>query len=383
MGGGVGTFGFNLACALAARGTRVLVVTRRESASLARHERFAHGGVVFRRVPPSSPGRLGKYLMVPALFLELLRLRRQYEVIYLFGLRVLGPACVAAAHLAGKPCVLRADVSGEVSASFIWERVSGASAPLLWILRRLVAARDAVLRRADCLVSISGEIYQEYLDAGIDPAKVERIPNGVDVGRFVPADAALRTALRAQFGWGAQTVFLFTGRLHPIKGIDVLLRAWRRLVDEVDGVRLVLVGSGEAEHELRAAAAGLDASVSFLGQAPDVLPYLQAADAFVLPSRREGFSISLLEAAAAGLPVIATRTSGTVEIIADGQTGRLVEVDDDDGLCEAMKEVVTHPDAAKRMAKAGREAVRSRYSIEVSAARHAELFERVRRPQTD
>ena len=81
--------------------------------------------------------------------------------------------------------------------------------------------------------------------------------------------------------------------------------------------------------------------------------------------------------------MIATRTSGTVEIIADGQTGRLVEVDDDDGLCEARKEVVAHPDAAKRMAKAGREAARSRYSIEVSAARHAELFERVRRPQTD
>jgi glycosyltransferase involved in cell wall biosynthesis len=229
-----------------------------------------------QRVRPSGAGRLGKYLMVPALLIELLRLQRRYDVIYLFGLRVLGPACVAAAHLTGKPCVLRADVSGEVSAAFIWDRVGRTAPPLQWILRGLVAARDAAIRRADRLVSISGEICQEYLDAGVDPAKVERIPNGIDVERFTPANDALRAALRSRFSWDWQTIFLFAGRL---------------------------------------------------------------------------------------------------------QTGRLVDVDDDDGLYRAMKEVVARSDDTKRMADAGRAVVHDRYSIDASAARHAALFERVRQSQ--
>jgi len=129
LGGGVGTFGFDLACALAARGFRVLVLTRRESADLPKEELLAGGAVIIRRLPPSGAGRLGKYLMWPALLIELLRLRRRYDLIYLFGLRVLGPACVAAARLAGKACVLRADVSGEVSAAFVWERAGGTAPP--------------------------------------------------------------------------------------------------------------------------------------------------------------------------------------------------------------------------------------------------------------
>lgn len=382
VGGGVGTFGMALAEHLVDRGLRIMVVTRRETADLAREEAFKGGAIVMHRLPPVGSKRTAKYRMLAPLFLELLRRRREYDVIYVFGLRVLGPVCVAAAALLRKPCVLRADVSGEVSADIIWDQMRESPAWLRRMVRGLVSCRNALLKRAARFISISDEIHQEYRAAEIKSARIESIPNGIDTNRFAPVDPPEgRAALRARLGLTGPT-FLFTGRIHPIKGLDVLLRAWLRLAQEVPDARLVLLGAGTAEgfeNELAGFVAehGLQDSVTFAGPVSDVRPYLQAADAFVLPSRREGLSISLLEAMSAELPVIATRTSGTVEVVTDGATGILVDIEDADGLYRAMREVLRDPQRAKAMANAARELVCRNYSIDRAAAQHELLFERL------
>lgn len=383
VGGGVGTFGMGLAERLVDRGFRVMVLTRRESPDLAAEEAFRGGAITVHRIPPVGTARTAKYRMMMPLFRELLRRRKTYDLVYVFGLRVLGPVCVLAGAVLRKPCALRADVSGEVSADFVWEQMRGSGGMLRGAIRGVIAGRNRLLRRAARLVSISDEIHREYLAAGVAPVQIDRIPNGVDVSVFAPADAERRAALRDRLGWMGPT-FVFTGRLHPVKGLEVLLQAWLQLVREVPNARLVLIGTGAGkaggcEDDLKdfVAAHGLQDKVTFAGQVSDVLGYLQAADAFVLPSRREGLSISLLEAMAVGLPVIATRTSGTVEVVTDGGTGRLVDIDDADALYRAMRDCLRHPEQARTMAAAGRALVHDRYSIEAAATRHKVLFEQL------
>jgi glycosyltransferase involved in cell wall biosynthesis len=142
-------------------------------------------------------------------------------------------------------------------------------------------------------------------------------------------------------------------------------------------VRLVIAGAGRERQELERLAEqiGIAAKVSFLGFVPDVRPWMQAADGFILTSRWEGLPMAVLEAAACGLPQVATRVSGTSEAIEDGVTGLLAESGDCAGIAESMSRVSTMtPAERKSMGARARQQVIERFSLESALDRHEALY---------
>lgn len=169
---------------------------------------------------------------------------------------------------------------------------------------------------------------------------VVTIQNGIDIDSFQSNVCSIdRKSVREDLGLRG-TVFLNVGRYHPIKNQEALIRAFSRARETIDEAHLVLLGDGKLENDLRAVAAelGLTNIVHFLGPVPrnEVFRYYAASDAFVLPSKIEGMPISLIEAMAAGLPIIASDIPGTRSLINDEEHGLLIDTGNISDLAEAM-----------------------------------------------
>ena len=166
---------------------------------------------------------------------------------------------------------------------------------------------------------------------------------------------------------------LFVGRLAPVKGLRVLLEAMKR----VDApIRLTIVGDGPDRANLEQIAVPLGERVRFTGylSQQQVAETLAKTHIVVLPSFAEGVPVMLMEAMAAGLPVIATRVAGTGELVEDGVSGRLVPPGDSETLAQAIDALATDPDLRCRMGEAGRARVRSDFDCQSEARRLAGLF---------
>lgn len=208
--------------------------------------------------------------------------------------------------------------------------------------RTLAAKR--LLARACSAFLVPGDAAREYVHAIAPGARVESAPNAVDATLFA-SRVGERDALRAQLGVDG-CCFLYVGRLAPEKGVDVLLRA----LDGVDA-ELVVAGAGPEEQRLRALAPG---RTRFLGHLDrDELPsWYAAADALVLPSLSEPWGMTLNEAAAAGLPLVATDAVGAArELVGDGVNGFVVGAGDVAALHDALERVAAD-EAFRRVAGA-------------------------------
>ena len=169
------------------------------------------------------------------------------------------------------------------------------------------------------------------------------VRNGIRVERFAAASASQRERLANELGLPPGTRLLGTvGRLNPVKDQASLIRAFRLLHDEVPAVALVLIGDGDLRDELEACASeqGVASRVRFLGDRGDVHRLLPGFHVFVLPSRSEGYSIALLEASAAALPIVATDVGGNREIVRHGISGELVAAGDASALAAALKRML-------------------------------------------
>ena len=223
-------------------------------------------------------------------------------------------------------------------------------------------------RAARRVFAVSEDIRRELRDCGIvPPGKVACVPNGVDVDRFEVTDH--RTSLRREFGLPADVPVIGTvGRLTALKRQDVLLQGFARL--QLPTARLLIVGDGPAREELvnLAARLGVTDRVVFAGYRERPERALAAMDAFALTSDSEGMPLAILEAWAAGKPVVATRVGGVPELIADGRTGLLFPAGDDAALARLLDRLLADPLLAARLGAAGRQTVRDRYDTRVMAA---------------
>ena len=233
------------------------------------------------------------------------------------------------------------------------------------------------VRRADVVMAPSAATAAE-LARDYGAREVEVLPNAT--GGLAPSGPPER--LR-QDGEG---YLLFVGRLRIRKGVEVLFEALRAMVERGGPpVRLLIAGDGEHRGALEAKAGelGLVASgaVSFLGRcgAPRVAGLLSGAAALVVPSTYEGMPLVVLEAMAAGIPVVASRVSGIPEVVVDGETGWLVPAEDPAALAGALAEVLADRAEARRRGEAGRLRVAERYRPEAVAGLWREIVERRKR----
>jgi glycosyltransferase involved in cell wall biosynthesis len=207
-----------------------------------------------------------------------------------------------------------------------------------------IRLRDLAYRLTDAFagatVFVSTAAGDRHLAAGaVSAARTHVIPNGVDTDRFRP-DAECRAGMRAALGLGAEFVWLAAGRLMWKKNYPLMLRAMEQQKDAV----LLIAGTGPDEEALRAAA---PAGVRFLGARTDLPELMNTADALVLSSEVEGLPMVLLEAAASGLPCVATAVGGVGEAVLDGRTGYLVPPGDVAALGAAMARMASLPGAER------------------------------------
>jgi glycosyltransferase involved in cell wall biosynthesis len=233
--------------------------------------------------------------------------------------------------------------------------------------------------QADLYLSVSPGLSRAYREAGLPASRLRQISNAVDTKRFEPASAGERVALRANLGLPADVpILLFVGFFSRDKRPQLLYDAWAATAQDVRSA-LLFVGAtrsayGEVDAELAgsiragAAAAGLADRVLFVESTLAIERYFRAVDAYALPSIREGFPIALLEAMSSGLPCVATRLSGSTDVIIEhGANGLLVEPDDAAGFTAAIRLLLRDRRARERLGSAARQTIRDRFSIERTA----------------
>lgn len=386
--GGGETHARLLARELAARGWPITILTRRRERTWPARESM--DGTTIRRVGCSGAPRLGKYLMLLPALACLLRHRREIDVLYVCGLRVLGLTGMAFALLTRRPVVLRSEACGELSGDFIFSSPHRAAVRAPRLVRALIACRNRLYRRADRFLAISRVIRDEFLACGVPASRIAQIPNGIETDAFPAADATTRARLRAELGLPAESfLFAYSGKLNRGKGLEMLIRAWSRVHAARREAHLVLIGAGgqqflSCEDALRREAeqCNLIDAITFTGYVTRVADYLRACDAFVFPSENEAFGLALLEALSCGLPALASATGGILDIVEDGVNGRLLPVGDATAWADAMLELMGTTDARRKWGEAGRRTVLDRFSIKSVAASHETLFQALARPRT-
>ncbi len=216
------------------------------------------------------------------------------------------------------------------------------------------------------MVAVSEDCRRFLSDnVGIPLENILTIYNGVSTERYEqssPIRAEIRSALGVTMD---QPVIGTVGNLYPVKGQTFLVQAMSMIVRHKPDCRLIIAGRGELESELRKEAQklGIERNVLFLGYRADIPELLQAMDVFVLPSNSEGLSLSILEAMAAGKPVVATAVGGNPEIILDGKTGYLVSPGNVDALAERIMYLLENPTSARAIGQRSHVHVMQEFSL--------------------
>lgn len=211
---------------------------------------------------------------------------------------------------------------------------------------------------------------------GLDPRKTVVIPNAVDGARFeqvTPADLT-------PFGIPAGSPVLITiGRLEHQKGVDMLLAAVPEITSRFPDVQFLIVGDGPDRSVLEQQARRLNVTgrVHFLGRRDDVPALLAASTALVLPSRWEGMPNVVLEAMAAGKPIVASEVEGTAELVSSGINGWLVAPEQPQLLAEAIGGLLSDPEAVHRMGRESQSIYRERFTIDHFVESHVGLFREI------
>lgn len=256
-------------------------------------------------------------------------------------------------------------------------RFGGAAPPILFTehgrhhpdhpgLKRRVANR-LLLRPRDRIVAV-GEAVRSALihNEGLPARRVDVIYNGIPIERFDRSfSPEERADARREMGLEADDLALIqVARLDFLKDHPTALRTLHRLTDRLPSARLVLVGEGPEEPAIRALIAelGLEERIRMLGLRKDVPRLLAGADVAVLTSISEGIPLTLIEAMAAGLPVVSTNVGGAAEVVVDRQTGLLAPSGDAAALGDAIASLAADPEARHRMGALGRQRARDHFS---------------------
>jgi glycosyltransferase involved in cell wall biosynthesis len=363
-----------LAKELVRQGQAVTVVTRRLPGLPARE--VMDGVEVCRAIRVWDCGPMFGLTYVLSLAAFLLRHQHRFDVIQATYLYLDAFAAAVLRRILRKPVIVRPACGGvdgdlrRLGQLRFWPLVRGLDRPTVGLLLRVIQSQ------ADAVVALSRELEAELSEAGFPPERVVWIPNGVDVSRFHPPDPTGRPLHRLGVPSANGPSLLFVGRLHAQKNLPILLHAAAELRQQWPRLRVILVGDGPERGSLGRLVTdlGLGDMVRFVGEVNDVLTYLHGADLFVHPSRSEGMPGALLEAMACGLPCVATRIGGTVDVMRDGEEGLLVPAGDVRALRGAIGRLLEDPALARRLGRQARATVEARFSMAHVAQQYRALY---------
>ncbi|HEY4035209.1 MAG TPA: glycosyltransferase family 4 protein [Ktedonobacteraceae bacterium] len=394
-----------LARQLQEQGADVTVLTLHDDKNWPKQEDYKGLPVVrvggsYSRTGKLRIGRFG-HLPIDALaFRELWRLRHQFDIIHLQQMSPLAGIAALIGKLTKIPVIIRIPSAGpgkeqqEADATLMADTLIEKSVDINFLK---VPYTDIVvgglshleitavggkfilnyLKKSDVYYHVLSTRCQTYLTSeGFRADKIVKIPNGIDTERFCP-DPSVRPSLA-----NVERDIISVTRLEFPKGVDVLLHAWGRMMNAPAEwrahlkPRLLLAGPGHLQAQLERIAMelGISDSVVFLGLHREVVPLLQKAWGFILPSRWEGMPNALLEAMSCGIPSIATRVSGSEDIIEDGVNGLLVEPEQPEQMAHALRRLIEDPELAQRLAEAGRVTVLCDYQLSHAAERCLEFY---------
>jgi len=360
--GGAEIQALRLAKALSKRNVNPFVITQRLK-GLKRFEEVE--GVPIYRLFTLGSGTVASLLFMFSSFLFLVKNRRKYQIIH--------------AHLASSPAIT-ATIAGKVLRKKVIVKFgrSGKTGDIQTSDRTCLgrAKLKLLMKYADVLICPSEEVKRESIDYGFAKNNVIKIPNGVDTALFHPVSDLQKEDLKRRFNFPSLPTLCSVGRLEPVKGLVVLLRAWQKVIKFKEESYLLIVGEGSQKNNLINLGKQLRIieSVRFIGQVDNVNEYLQTGDGFLFPSFGEGLSNALLEAMASELPVVATKIGGTEEVIENKKNGILVEAGSVDKLAKGIITLLRRPEAADRLGREARRTIEENYSIGVVAQKYLEVY---------
>jgi glycosyltransferase involved in cell wall biosynthesis len=294
--------------------------------------------------------------------------RGRYDVVHAHS-SIAGAVARPAARLAGRP----RPRTVYTPHGFAFLSPGGATRRSLFL-----AAERLLGRLTDRLIAVSDTEAAEAVSYGVVPReRVVTVPNGVDLPP--PPAAACRAAVRHREGWNGTRIVGTVSRMTPQKDPGTWLAVAARVAAVRPDVRFVWIWGGEQEAEVRrrAAALGLGDRLAFPGYRPDARELVGAFDVFLLTSRFEGLPYTAIEALGAGTPVVATDVVGTRDVVRHGETGLLGPAGDVAALAGQVTRLLDDPPLATRLAAAGREDVRRRFSLQAMVAQTAAVYEAV------
>lgn len=226
--------------------------------------------------------------------------------------------------------------------------------------------RTLVQRGASALIAVSHRLRDELLDAGFaDESKLSVVHNGIDIQRFSATEKGIA---RAQYGIAPDAPLIGAiGNVRQPKGYEVLVEAFSTVHAALPNARLIIVGEGSgsllADLQSQIEASHLQQAIHLAGFVPNPESILADLDVYCSSSHSEGFSLTCVEAMAAGAPVVATRSGGPEEILTDRETGLLVPTGDPDALATALLETLQNPQAAEQRAHRAFQRAESHFSV--------------------
>jgi glycosyltransferase involved in cell wall biosynthesis len=237
-----------------------------------------------------------------------------------------------------------------------------------WATRAVILMERLLARVTTRIVAVSekqaADLSQRFRIS--DRSRIRVIPLGLELERFRPDRiAGLAPELREELGAGDEPVISIVGRLVPIKNHSLFLDVAARLTERGRRCRFAVVGGGPEEERLRARAAelGIADRVHFLGWRTDLERIYAGSDLVALTSRNEGTPVCLIEALAAGRPVIATEVGGVADVLEGGRLGVLVGADDAEGLTAAISDLLDDPERRSALGRLGAESARRRFGV--------------------
>jgi glycosyltransferase involved in cell wall biosynthesis len=228
----------------------------------------------------------------------------------------------------------------------------------------------------DRIVALTDGEKNDYINLSVcSPDKLLKIHSGVDLKQFMQPNGNLAEKRRSLGLEQKEAVIGFVGWLIPIKGPEYLLKAMDYIWPEHPETSLVMVGKGDLDVDLRAEALrkNVNGKVKFLGWREDINELMPVFDMLVLPSLNEGMGRVLVEAMAAGKPVVASRVGGIPDLVRHGETGYLVPPADEKALADGIKKLLDDPERAWEMGQQGKEYCQQ-FSLEAMIAKLDDLY---------